>query len=921
MRALRALSFVAFALTAGLAVPAVAQPAPSAAELRSRLDRVRQNPPAAVPEGSLTTVEFLTWLSQDIEGRFAAQAPLWRRRAARYLDAIEQGRDPLIEERGKIANRGYQSAASTLPQGYAIYLPENYDPSRPHPLYVALHGGSSNGNLFLGVVLGNNMDWLTYNQHLWDEFTPRYKPDWIVVAPTGFGQMLWRWQAEQDVLDVIADVQKHYNVDPNQIVLGGLSNGGLGAYTIGMRHAWRFSTVQAMAGAPSWLMYAPCQCGGLDRANVTRYSGMHLTENSFNTDWRTYHGRVDPGPMRPAFVQQFEARVRELELPARITWYDTGHDILNLCHLRGNIYDVLSPVRRNPQPREVRLVTGDYHAPRQHWLTVTRITDYPELARLKGVVDGQVVRVETSNTSAFEVDLRDVPVEGENVELVVDGDQVHRGSRGPLGHVAAVVRRDGHWQLGYPSDPEGSLVKRAGLAGPINDAYYGRMVHVYGTRDAAAEPALRAAAERGSRGWVLWAWDIRQEVIKDTEVTEALMREATVVLYGTAGSNAVLERMRDRLPIRVESDAVVVGSARYAGPDVGVRFIYPNPLAEGRYVIVQGGVTADAVARGNGIPEFLPDWFVYDRNTFRRSRAQSRHASPSAPPRASGFFDEHWQLRTATADTSDVRSVPALPPENGPGGDDSRGGAARGALPVPPAPPLPPPPSTFLVPETAPEGRAARMIAERIQQFHNYRAQIRGADWADDPAAVWSIRPAEQCLADLEAQHVPHRVVDRFASPVVPVPVQIGGEVNGVRFFMAAADRPFVVACELAAKLPRVAEVLRRIGITRVGVVSAYRNTPFTSFHTMGLALDIGTFGTADGRTLRVLGQFRMTPGERTCEAEEPSHPNARDLLRIACELSRSRLFSSVLTPNYNEGHHDHFHVDARPDDPRFFLR
>lgn len=921
MRALRALPLALFVLVVASAAPTMAQPAPSAAELRARLDRVRQNPPAGVPDGSLTTVEFLTWLSQDIEGRFAAQAPLWRRRAGRYLDAIEQGRDPLLQERGKIANRGYHSDASLIPQGYAIYLPEDYDPSRPTPLYVALHGGSSNGNLFLGVVLGNNMDWLTYNQHLWDEFTPLYKPNWIVVAPTGFGQMLWRWQAEQDVLDVIADVQKHYNVDPNQIVLGGLSNGGIGAYTIGMRHAWRFSTVMAMAGAPSWLMYAPCPCDGLDRENVMRYSGMHLTENSFNTDWRSYHGRVDPGPMRPAFVQQFEEHVHELGLPARITWYNTGHDILNICHQRGNIYNTLAPVHRNPHPREVRLVTGDYRAARQHWLTVTRITEYPRLARLKGVVDGDTVRVETSNTTAFEVDLRDVPVEGENLTLVVDGDEVHRGPRGPLGHVAAVVRRDGHWQLGYVEDPEGRLVKRAGLAGPINDAYYGRMIHVYGTRDAAAEAGLRAAAERGARGWVLWSWDIRQQVVKDTEVTDAMMRDATVVLYGTAESNAVLERMRDRLPIRIERDAVVVGTTRYAGPDVGVRFIYPNPLSEGRYVIVQGGVTTDAVARGNGIPEFLPDWFVYDRNTFRRSRGQSRHAAPSAPARASGFFDENWQLRSVTADARELPADESFPLEFGPGGDDSRGGPQGGTLPVPPAPAVPPRPTRFLVHESTPEGRAARMIADRIQQFHNYRAQIHGAVWEHDPAAVWSVRPADQCLADLEAQGVPYRAVERFASPLVPVPVQIGGEVNGVRFFMAAADRPFVVACELAAKLPRMAEVLRRIGVTRVGVVSAYRDNPFTSFHTMGLALDIGTFGTEDGRTLRVLGQFRMTPDRETCAAEEPSQPNARDLLHVACELARSRLFSSVLTPNYNVGHHDHFHVDTRPDDPRFFLR
>jgi hypothetical protein len=44
-------------------------------------------------------------------------------------------------------------------------------------------------------------------------------------------------------------------------------------------------------------------------------------------------------------------------------------------------------------------------------------------------------------------------------------------------------------------------------------------------------------------------------------------------------------------------------------------------------------------------------------------------------------------------------------------------------------------------------------------------------------------------------------------------------------------------------------------------------------------------------------------------------------LRRIACDLYRSGKFQSVLTPNYNEGHRDHFHIDIRPDDPRAFLR
>ncbi len=630
---------------------AVATAAPSAAgaqtleALRARLASARERAPRSVPEGTLVSIQHLVDTAEQIEDRHPTAAPLWRRRADRYLTAVEAGRDPYVEEAGKITNRGYRSPVSTRLQGYAIYLPPGYDPSRTYPLYVALHGGSSNGNLFLGVVLGNNMDWLTYSQHLYDEYVPRWSPDWIVVAPTGFGQMLWRWMAERDVLDVIADVQRHYSVDPDRVVLGGLSNGGVGAYTIGSRHASDFAVVQAMAGAPSWIQFAGGGGAPADvRAELSRYSAMELAENLTNTDFRFYHGRVDPGPMRPAFIDAFLGRLRERGVAAQMQWYDAGHDILYMVHRHGGIYERLAPVRRDRRRAEVWLVTGDYRANTQHWVTATRIADYPRLARIHAVAreaDGRI-DVTTENVTAFALDLRDAPLAGDALVVTVDGAEAYRGPRAALGHRAHFVKTEGGFRPGFPDDPEGELVKRPGLSGPITDAYFDRMVHVYGTGVADDAQALRAAAERGSKGWPLWAWDIRQEVVADTELTEEQLRDAHVVLYATPGSNAVLERIAARLPIRVDAGGVAVGDARHEGAGIGVRFVYPNPLSPSRYVIVQAAPTAAAVAAGNQIPEFLPDWFVYDRDTVRR--AQGRIPGGFQRPRAMGTFDARWRL-------------------------------------------------------------------------------------------------------------------------------------------------------------------------------------------------------------------------------------------------------------------------------------
>jgi hypothetical protein len=137
---------------------------------------------------------------------------------------------------------------------------------------------------------------------------------------------------------------------------------------------------------------------------------------------------------------------------------------------------------------------------------------------------------------------------------------------------------------------------------------------------------------------------------------------------------------------------------------------------------------------------------------------------------------------------------------------------------------------------------------------------------------------------------------------------------------MIHQDRLLVMSCEMAARLPALAEAVAPHDVRAVGVISAYREKPRSSFHTLGLALDMWRFYTGSG-TLSVDQDFEVTPEHETCSAPPASNERASALRDIACRLGRSRMFSSVLTPNYNVGHRDHFHVDIRPDDTRVFVR
>ena len=875
---------------------------------RAQLAALRANPPEGIPEGTLTSIEHLLDTADRIEPRdFEDEAEAWRRRARRYLQMAAEGTDPYPLAKNEIVNRGYRSPISQRLQGYAIYIPPDYDPSRSYPLYIALHGGSSNGNLFLGVVLGNNMDWETYDEHIYDDYTPRWSPDWIVVAPTGFGQIMWRWMGERDVLDVIDDVQAHYAVDPNRVVLGGLSNGGVGAYAIGMRHSWRFAMVQAMAGAPSWEQYLGGRMEPAERRVVRPWSGMHLAENSVNTSFHYYHGRSDTGPMRPRYVEQFTRHLQSLDgVPVNETWFDAGHDILYRVHRHGRVYDRLDATR-DPRPASVRLVTGDYRAARQHWLSITRIRGYPQMAEARGeVAEGTLTLNPGEQVDALALHVADVPFGGDEARIVVAGDEVFEGSVASLGTTLNLVRTAEGWRTGFP--PADGLRKRPGLSGPIADAYVGRMVHVYGTQNADHTEDLREAAQRGARGWPLWSWDLSQEVISDSDLTDAMMNDAHVVLYGSPGDNAVLERVAGALPIRIEEGAVIVGDERHEGDDVGVRFIYPNPLAPERYLIVQAGVNPRAVKKGNELPEFVPDYLVYDDDTV--SGPQRRTTGPK-PVRAMGFFDDRWRL----PGDRDEAAGGAGPDQI----DATAEAEEEPSLPVPPAPAVPNPPRRFDAPRSDQAGQAARRIARLVPTFENYRANIGGAEWRIHRPAVWSIGPSEPCLESLRELGVEARPRPE-PHPLTPNAVEVLGPVDGVWFRMTHEEQPLVISCEMAKRLPAIIAILKEHGIHGVEILSAHRDFPRTSFHRMGLALDLMRFWTDDG-WLSVEDHYEPTPMQKTCSGRRPRDRRARTLRAIACALWETEAFSSVLTPNYNEGHRDHFHLDARPDDPRLFLR
>lgn len=115
-------------------------------------------------------------------------------------------------------------------------------------------------------------------------------------------------------------------------------------------------------------------------------------------------------------------------------------------------------------------------------------------------------------------------------------------------------------------------------------------------------------------------------------------------------------------PIHVEAGAVTVGSARFAGKELGAAFVRPNPLRADRYVVVVAGADVTGTLRATSLPDLLPDFVVWDEAV---APARGQVLLGAATLRAGGLFTKEWALPTPIADPFAKRArAPKPEPES-----------------------------------------------------------------------------------------------------------------------------------------------------------------------------------------------------------------------------------------------------------------
>jgi predicted peptidase len=174
----------------------------------------------------------------------------------------------------------FEAAGQHMP--YRLYVPKSYDPKKPSPLVVALHGYGGNQDYFFALV--PNLK----------ELCEQY--GFIFVAPMGYSVGGWygaplsipgnyarsaesnrpqnapppppmvqksteeqqreRDLSELDVMNVLGIVRGEFNIDSKRVYLMGHSMGGMGTYFLGQKHASTWAAIAPMSAAMKGVDYS-----------------------------------------------------------------------------------------------------------------------------------------------------------------------------------------------------------------------------------------------------------------------------------------------------------------------------------------------------------------------------------------------------------------------------------------------------------------------------------------------------------------------------------------------------------------------------------------------------------------------------------------------------------------------------------------
>ncbi len=463
------------------------------------------------------------------------------KRGIERAEQLQSGKAPWDSATGLVV-LGYISKIDGSIQPYGLVVPESYRPDTPHRfrLDVWCHGR--------GETL-SELNFLRDRQSNPGKFAPR---DAFVVHPYGRYCNANKFAGEIDLFEALEDIKRHYPIDEDRVVMRGFSMGGAACWQFAVHYPGLWAAAAPGAGfaeTPEFLKVfqkETLQPTWYEQKLWHLYDSTDYALNLFNLPTVAYSGDRD-SQKQAADVMARALKDEGIEL-VHVIGKNIGHDYTPEAKVEINRrIDSIVEQGRNLVPRSVRFTTWTLRYNRAYWVQVDGMEHHWERATVRGRAIARrpeaLVRVATQNVSALTLEIpagrctfdpaMDVQVEIDRV--VLDAPRV-LSDRSWTGHFRKV---GGKWTSVASAD-DGTLRKRHGLQGPIDDAFMDSFLMVRPTGTPLNEKVGKWATAEMGHAVDHWRRQFRGDarVKDDRDVTDADIAAHNLVLWGDPSSNA-----------------------------------------------------------------------------------------------------------------------------------------------------------------------------------------------------------------------------------------------------------------------------------------------------------------------------------------------------------------------------------------------
>lgn len=550
-------------------------------------------------------------------------------RAANLLE----GKAPWTTQKGEVV-RGYISKIDGSVQPYGLSIPENYGiKEAKFNLSYWFHGRGEYLSELNFIV----------NEKGFYPAMPEMK-NTIMLYPYGRYCNGFKFAGEVDAEEALAAVKKHYAINEDGLFDRGFSMGGAAV--------WHFAVHY-----PDWWLAANPGAGFAETTEFLLLDKETLHPNWYEkkllhlydcTDYASnlsdlpiiaYNGDKD---LQKQAADVMEKAMKQEGIPlVRVIGPNTGHAYHPAsAKIVDSLLEAEAEKGKRPAPKELHFTTYTLKYNKMYWLILDALKEHWEKARVDGTISSQTITLKTVNVSALSLNpkvLSTLINLKKPVIVNIDGATFSLNQQSKQS-ILNFHLENKDWVQGAA---QSAIVKKHDLQGPIDDAFMSAFIVVKPTGKSKNSLFDQWSKAELERFLVQWRRQFRGDAIvkNDVDITAADLA-SNLIVFGDEESNKLISRIKNKLPIKWDSEYIHIRDTAYSSKDHALILICPNPLNTQKYVVLNSGFTfreASFLNNAKQIP-MLPDWAVIDLNTPPGSVYPGKVSE-------AGFFGEGWKWK------------------------------------------------------------------------------------------------------------------------------------------------------------------------------------------------------------------------------------------------------------------------------------